>query len=406
MLLAEDGTLTDNFEKASPGNYVIYDVTGAARDSLLADGVDTGVSVSVADKDVEAAVDYYTVAFYDGAAEYGAGTPQAPQIVLKGKTAVRPADPSKEGYRFRQWTVEGNGNEPFNFHAGIGQKSNVYAGWIRETAAVHTIKATAGEGGSISTDGDVPVEDGTEQVFEIIPDNGWQIKAVLVDGEDRTGELTGSVAAGARLEIYSQDLYAPLCMVYAAPVWHKASAEGGAYPRGSNSQARPGEAGVQTEAGRYYTLRNVKEDHTIRVIFENKNGGGTGGSGTDDGTGSTGGSGDNSGPGSTGGSGDNGGTGSTGGSGDNGGTESTGGSGADGGPGSAGGSSAGAGAGNTGRSSKDSPDGGSKSASKDAEPKTGDTSHVEVYATLAMISGLAYLALYLRNRKKGAAEEE
>ena len=197
MLLAEDGTLTDNFEKASPGNYVIYDVTGAAGDSLLTDGVDTGILVSVADGDVEVAVDYYTVTFYDSGTAYADGTPQAPQIILKGKKAVRPADPSKEGYKFRQWATEDNGNKAFNFNVPVERKGNAYAVWISETAEVHRIKATAGEGGSISPEGEVLAEDGSEQVFEIIPEEGWQVKAVMVDGEDRTDGLTDGATVRA-----------------------------------------------------------------------------------------------------------------------------------------------------------------------------------------------------------------
>lgn len=44
-------------------------------------------------------------------------------------------------------------------------------------------------------------------------------------------------------------------------------------------------------------------------------------------------------------------------------------------------------------------------SSKDGEPKTGDAEPIELYATLAMIMGFAYLLLYFTDRKRGMTEE-
>lgn len=43
---------------------------------------------------------------------------------------------------------------------------------------------------------------------------------------------------------------------------------------------------------------------------------------------------------------------------------------------------------------------------KDEEPETGDITHVEIYATIAMIAGLSYLFSYFRDEKHGITEEE
>ncbi len=43
---------------------------------------------------------------------------------------------------------------------------------------------------------------------------------------------------------------------------------------------------------------------------------------------------------------------------------------------------------------------------KDSEPKTGDRTPIELYATLAMISALSYFALYFKERKRGITEAE
>ena len=47
----------------------------------------------------------------------------------------------------------------------------------------YTIRASAGEGGSISPNGSVRVNRGSDKTFAITPDEGYQISDVLVDGE-------------------------------------------------------------------------------------------------------------------------------------------------------------------------------------------------------------------------------
>ena len=51
-----------------------------------------------------------------------------------------------------------------------------------EAAQKYTIAATAGEGGSITPNGDVSVKEGASQTFAITADNGYEIADVLVDG--------------------------------------------------------------------------------------------------------------------------------------------------------------------------------------------------------------------------------
>lgn len=47
-----------------------------------------------------------------------------------------------------------------------------------------------------------------------------------------------------------------------------------------------------------------------------------------------------------------------------------------------------------------------KTEANDKEPKTGDASHMEIYATIAMIAGLLYLLFYFADRERGMTEEE
>ena len=378
LLSAADGSLTANFETVKQGEYFIYDVTGVPSESLATDGVNTEVRVLVKDKGVEATVDYYTVTFYDGSTAYGDDKLQAMQTVLSGKTAKEPRDPSKEGYRFRQWVTEINGSEVFDFNVPVESRSEVYASWISNAATEYYITAMAGEGGSISPDGNVRVQEGGTQTFEITPDDGYRIKAVAVDGMNRTDELTDAARAGA--------------------------------------------IRAQAETSRYYTFVDVREDHTIRATFEKESSNGNAGDSGNTGTGGNTGNGGDSG--STG-EGDDTGTGGNGGDSDN---TGAGGSDGDSNNNDAGDNTVininslenadGSPAENTNLSTtsgdarvinsnnSSTTNNNTSNPSKDTEPRTGDTTQVEIYATVAMIAGLTYLLLYFADKEKGMTEEK
>ena len=50
------------------------------------------------------------------------------------------------------------------------------------TAPIHIIRATAGEGGTILPEGSVPVEEGKSVLFTIKPDEGHQVRYLIIDG--------------------------------------------------------------------------------------------------------------------------------------------------------------------------------------------------------------------------------
>ena len=59
---------------------------------------------------------------------------------------------------------------------------NVY---VEDPFQIHTITATAGEGGSIDPSGSVQISDGKSRTFTITPDAGYFIQEVKVDGESK-----------------------------------------------------------------------------------------------------------------------------------------------------------------------------------------------------------------------------
>ncbi len=112
------------------GTYHIYDITGVPADSLYSrardtgaevrvNGADTEVDVTVNGADVEKDVHYYTATFYDGTEAYKAGTPQEPQIILRGKMAAKPEDPQKADWQFAGWKTTDGGSTPYDFDTPV-----------------------------------------------------------------------------------------------------------------------------------------------------------------------------------------------------------------------------------------------------------------------------------------------
>lgn len=388
----------------SNGAYSVYDITGVSPDALSsgarAAGLPTGVTVTVQDGNAEATVNYYSATFYDYDAvgnevAYGNDTDQRQQIVLSGQKVAQPIsnptepkDPGKAGWRFDGWKTEDGAD--YDFEPGIDEKKKIYASWIEAGAPVTTyiINASATEGGSISPSGRVSVNKGDSKTFTITPNEGYRLKAVMVNGIDRTASLTD---------------------------------------------------------GKNYTFTNIVQNHNIQAVFErgdgenpnpnpNPNpdpggdnlGGGGGGTGDNSGGGSDGGgsTGDHDG-GSSGGGGNSDGGNSGGDSGNtnfdsgNGagsgqtaaGTETSSVQAASGAVGTSAGGNAAGGAAGTAESGSVSATsgqtaGGTGTAANGKEPKTGDASYLEVYATLAMIAGLTYLLLYMMEESRGMSERE
>ena len=89
----------------------------------------------------------YTVTF-----ETDHGTSIADQKVMNGKSAVKPADPTKEGFLFVGWYKDSGYTQAFTFSADvITSDTTVYARWIEDIGArEYTISFHLGyEGGEV-----------------------------------------------------------------------------------------------------------------------------------------------------------------------------------------------------------------------------------------------------------------
>ena len=236
-------------------------------------------------------------------------------------------------------------------------------GEVPDNEETFTITASAGTGGSITPSGEVKVKSGDSQQFTITPEDGYRVSSILADGNE--------VLNSEQVTYYSET---------------------------ESSDAGNTDARSSTE---YYVFENVTGNHTLAAYFEvinaddnkdpdvpsgddnknpddpsgddNKNPDVPNGDDTDDNN-VPGDSGDNTTPG---------------GSDDNDTSiptviSDT----------------------NVMNNTDIISSNTTAPASKDSEPKTGDASHIETYATIAMIAGLSYLLLYFADGKNGMTEEE
>ncbi|OQX27880.1 MAG: hypothetical protein BWK80_03145 [Desulfobacteraceae bacterium IS3] len=104
-----------------------------------------------------------------------------------------------EGWRIETVTVDGNPveleiNNSYTFK-DIQKNHIIKAFFIHNDVLLHTITASASpaEGGSIAPSGNVTVEDGNDQIFKIIVNEGWEIVA-KVDGNIAALDSDGTYA--------------------------------------------------------------------------------------------------------------------------------------------------------------------------------------------------------------------
>lgn len=373
-LLADNGAsfITD-LTQVPGGTYDIYDITGVNPDSYWSKAVDTGKDVRVngTDTDVditvpnetEAAIHYYTVTFYDGNTAYPAETPQRPQIVLSNQSAIEPIPPVKTGQRFTGWKTQKEGGTAFDFSAPVTDTTPVFASWASApVSGPYYITATAQAGGSISPAGVVGANKGDSQSFTIAADTGFHIKSVMVDGIDVTTSVLGNNGIYTFTDI---DADHTITAVFEADTQQPGDdntpdgstpggndiPDGGTNAGGNNTAQGGGNPGTNAANNTTESTDNRFQGSDTILVSENSNPGGEytpANQNTPNNVSPP--PGENSAPNVT-------------------------------------------------------PTANSKIA-EPGEPKTGDVSPVEIYATIAMVSGLTYLLLYFMDEERGMTERE
>jgi uncharacterized repeat protein (TIGR02543 family) len=113
--------------------------------------------------------------------------------ITSGSAITAPTPPTKTGYTFAGWYKEAALVTAWNFDADkVTSDITLYAKWAQNSSGpsitYHTITANAGEGGKISPQTS-NVAENTSKKFTILPDKGYEIADVKVDGKS-VGALT------------------------------------------------------------------------------------------------------------------------------------------------------------------------------------------------------------------------
>ena len=126
----------------------------------------------------------YTITF-DG----NGGTPSVSSMTTTSQKLTSLPSASQSGsYSFDGWYTEKNGGTKITTDTVFSANITVYAHWTYTGGggssgySYYTIKATAGTGGSISPSGSISVREGRDQAFTIIPDKGYAVANVKIDG--------------------------------------------------------------------------------------------------------------------------------------------------------------------------------------------------------------------------------
>ena len=128
------------------------------------------------------------------AGENGAIYPEGEVVVIEGESQEFEivANPN---YRIAsvlvddEEVVESLDNGVYTF-TNVSANHSIVATFVQ---SVYTITATAGDNGTITPDGDVPVDENGDQAFTIEADDGYRILSVLVDGAEAISELVDGV---------------------------------------------------------------------------------------------------------------------------------------------------------------------------------------------------------------------
>ena len=144
----------------------------------------------------------------------------------------------------------------------------------------YTLAATAGSGGSIVPAGNLLVEHGGSQAFTILPDEGYHIDDVLIDGVS-----IGAVGAYTFSDVSSDHTIEALFALNTYTVTATADVGGTISPSGAVTVEHgsapsfaiappPGEHiadvlvdGIPVGAVETYTFQNITSDHTIHAVF-------------------------------------------------------------------------------------------------------------------------------------------
>lgn len=207
---------------------------------------------------------------------------------LQGETIEKIADPTRKGYTFEGWYCEPNCVTKYDFGVMPNRDVTIYAKWQSVT---FNIIATCGQNGEISPLGENIVNQGDDIIFIIVPNNGFEIDEVYIDGEKLVGVDFANVAKTRKYifkNVQKDHSIVVSFKVLTYEIVATKSGNGTLSPLGTTQlfDKQSITYTFEPEIGHYiskividgieffglegnkYTFENVVEDHTIFVEFE------------------------------------------------------------------------------------------------------------------------------------------
>lgn len=184
------------------------------------------------------------------------------------------------GYEIRNVRVDGvNIGTPTEYSfTNVTANHNIFVSFILKT---YIITATAGPNGSISPSGNIPVNHGSDQIFLITPDEGYEIDDVLVDGES-----VGPVASYTFTDVTEVHAISATFVLKTYTILATSDANGEISPSGAVVVDHGSDQtfiftpstgyevdevlvdGLGVGIVNFYTFTDITEGHTISVSFK------------------------------------------------------------------------------------------------------------------------------------------
>ena len=208
-----DGEPVENFDPVNGGTFTVpagttsVDLAGIPEGWSSTPLTDGRLGFTLASDDGTLTVEYvfvpetvtHTVTF-----DTGDGTPVDPQTVNHGEQAIDPGTPTRDGYAFTGWLLDG---EPYDFATPVTGDVTLVAGWEETpdpTPVTHTVTLDAGNG---SQPVRVMVVDGEPVGRPADPTrDGYAFKGWTLDGQpyDFAQPVTGDITLTAQWEKLSE----------------------------------------------------------------------------------------------------------------------------------------------------------------------------------------------------------
>jgi hypothetical protein len=185
------------------------------------------------------------------------------------------------GYRVVDVTVDGTSVGPLNVYTFVNIAGNHTISATFTLKLFYAITASAGQNGSISSTGTISVPEFTNQIYTIVPDAGYRVADILVDGVSagaRTSytfynvQTSHTISATFTLDVYT--------VTAAADVNGSITPSGAITVNNGDSQIytiAPNQGyqvlsvivdGVNKGAITNYTFTNITANHTINSYFK------------------------------------------------------------------------------------------------------------------------------------------